>query len=97
MAGLGLDLTVDTLYGPRPTKRLKGMAKVKTPVHHLGLASTQALLRSLARVKENWGPGRPHFCGRWRCGGGGPSRLAVRLGGRPWQGCTWPAFSGTRA
>jgi colanic acid/amylovoran biosynthesis glycosyltransferase len=71
MAGLGLDLTVYTLYGPRPPQRLKGMAKVKAPVHHLGLASTRELLRSLARVKENWGPGAAKFLRqvvlrRWR-------------------------------
>lgn len=71
MAGLGLDLTVYTLYGPRPPQRLAGMASVKAPVHHLGLASTRELLRSLARVKETWGPEAPKFLRhvllrRWR-------------------------------
>ena len=56
MAGLGLDLTVHTLYGPRPPRRVAGMAQVKVPVHHLGLASTRPLLGSLARLGENWGP-----------------------------------------
>ena len=86
MAGLGLDLTVHTLYGPRPPQRLTGMAKVKTPVHHLGLASTRELLRSLARVKENWGPEAPTFLRqvilrRWR---------SFETGGEAW----WAALAG---
>ena len=64
MAGLGLDLTVHTLYGPRPPRRVAGMAQVKVPVHHLGLASTRPLLGSLARLREDWGPEAPKFLRR---------------------------------
>jgi|WetSurMetagenome_2_1015567.scaffolds.fasta_scaffold132692_1 colanic acid/amylovoran biosynthesis glycosyltransferase len=71
MAGLGLDLSVYTLYGPRPPRRLAGMAKVQTPVHHLGLAKTQKLLGSLACLHDDWGPEAPGFLRqvalrRWR-------------------------------
>jgi glycosyltransferase involved in cell wall biosynthesis len=64
MAGQGLDLTVYTLYGPRPAQRVAGMAKVKPTVHHLGLAATGKLLSSLARLKEDWGPEAPKFLRR---------------------------------
>ena len=64
MAGLGLDLTVHTLYGPRPPRRVAGMAPVQTQVHHLGLASAQKLLGSLARLQEDWGPEAPKFLRR---------------------------------
>ena len=39
---LGLDVRVYSLYGPRPPRRLAGMAEVLAPVHHLGLAALQA-------------------------------------------------------
>ena len=91
MAGLGLDLTVHTLYGPRPPQRLAGMAKVQAPVKHLGLASTRALLRSLARVKEDWGPEAPTFLRqaalrRWRSfETGGEAWWAARGGAPGWH------------
>ena len=71
MAGLGLDVTVHTLYGPRPQKRVAGMAAVQTPVHRLGLASSGELLRSLTRLEKDWGPEAPRFLRevilrRWR-------------------------------
>jgi len=58
---LGLDVTVFTLYGPRPPRRLAGMAKVEAPVVHLGLAATRKILRSLAHSRRNWGPDAPPF------------------------------------
>jgi glycosyltransferase involved in cell wall biosynthesis len=64
MAGLGLDLTVYTLYGPRPAARIAGMAPVKTPVYHLGLASAREVLSSVARLREDWGPEAPKFLRR---------------------------------
>jgi colanic acid/amylovoran biosynthesis glycosyltransferase len=64
MAGLGLDLTVCTLYGPRPASRIAGMAPVQVPVNHLGLASSGKLLRSLADLREDWGPEAPKFLRR---------------------------------
>jgi colanic acid/amylovoran biosynthesis glycosyltransferase len=64
MAGQGLDLTVYTLYGPRPARQVAGMARVKPPVHHLGLAAMRKLLGSLARLKEDWGPEAPRFLRR---------------------------------
>jgi colanic acid/amylovoran biosynthesis glycosyltransferase len=64
MAGLGLDLTVYTLYGPRPASRIAGMGQVKAPVHHLGAASARKVLRSVARLGEYWGPEAPKFLRR---------------------------------
>jgi hypothetical protein len=71
MAGLGLDVTVFTLYGPRPPARLAGMARVKAPVVHLGLAASKELFAGLTRVRQNWGPEAPKFlrqvlARRWR-------------------------------
>lgn len=68
---LGLDVTVFTLYGPRPPRRLAGMAKVEAPVVHLGLAAGGDILRSLARLRRFWGPDAPPFLRqvllrRWR-------------------------------
>lgn len=71
MADLGLDLIVYTLYGPRPPRRLAGLAPVKAAVNHLGMAATQRVLRSLTRLEQDWGPGAPAFLRqvlvrRWR-------------------------------
>jgi len=64
MAGLGLDLTVYTLYGPRTASRIAGMAPVRTAVHHLGVAAAREIFRSLGRLRENWGPEAPKFLRR---------------------------------
>jgi len=64
MAGLGLDITVHTLYGPRPASRIAGMAQVKTPVHHLGVASARKVFQSVAHLREDWGPEAPKFLRR---------------------------------
>jgi colanic acid/amylovoran biosynthesis glycosyltransferase len=71
LVGLGLDVTVFTLYGPRPPARLAGMARVLAPVVHLGLASSKELFNSLTRLRQDWGPGAPKFlrrvlARRWR-------------------------------
>jgi colanic acid/amylovoran biosynthesis glycosyltransferase len=71
MVGLGLDVTVFTLYGPRPPARLAGMAGVLAPVIHLGLASSKELFAGLSCVRQNWGPEAPKFlrqvlARRWR-------------------------------
>lgn len=71
LVGLGLDVTVFTLYGPRPPQRVAGLAKVKAPVVHLGLASARDILRSLTRLRRDWGPEAPRFLRqvlrrRWR-------------------------------
>ncbi|MBI4796466.1 MAG: glycosyltransferase family 4 protein, partial [Deltaproteobacteria bacterium] len=44
---LGLDLKVYTLYGPRPSGRVAGMAQVLPLVHRLGLASLGTLILDL--------------------------------------------------
>jgi colanic acid/amylovoran biosynthesis glycosyltransferase len=64
MVGLGLDLTVYTLYGPRPASRIAGMASVQTTVYRLGVASAREVLRSLALLREDWGPEAPKFLRR---------------------------------
>jgi colanic acid/amylovoran biosynthesis glycosyltransferase len=71
MAGLGLNLTVYTLYGPRPASRIAGLAQVKTPVHHLGVAKARKVLRRVAHLGEDWGRQAPKFLRkvlvrRWR-------------------------------
>jgi glycosyltransferase involved in cell wall biosynthesis len=71
LVGLGLDLSVFTLYGPRPSRRLAGMASVRAPVHHLGLASWGKVLRSHAHLRRDWKPGAATFLRsvlvrRWR-------------------------------
>ncbi len=71
LVGLGLDVTVFTLYGPRPPARLAGLAKVLAPVVHLGLAASRELLKSLTRLRQDWGPEAPKFLRqvlvrRWR-------------------------------
>jgi len=71
LVDLGLEVTVFTLYGPRPPQRLAGMAEVKAPVVHLGLASTGKILGSLAHLRRDWGPEAPPFLRgvllrRWR-------------------------------
>lgn len=71
LVGLGLDLTVFTLYGPRPTQRLAGLSPVQAPVVHLGLVSSGEVLRSLARLRRDWGPEAPQLLRkvivrRWR-------------------------------
>jgi|UniRef100_A0A7C3V1W6 glycosyltransferase involved in cell wall biosynthesis len=86
MAGLGLDLTVYTLYGPRPASRVAGMAKVKTPVHHLGVASARQVLHSLARLSKDFGPEAPAllrrvWVRRWRSPETAGEALWAALGG----------------
>jgi colanic acid/amylovoran biosynthesis glycosyltransferase len=71
LVGLGLDVTVFALYGPRPAHRLAGLATVQAPVVHLGLASLGEVLGSLARLRRDWGPAAPPFLRqvllrRWR-------------------------------
>ena len=71
LVDLGLDVTVFTLYGPRPPRRLAGMAQVKAPVVHLGLAAAGDLWRSRARLRRDWGAAAPPFLRkvllrRWR-------------------------------
>lgn len=61
LVDLGLDVTVFTLYGPRPRHRVAGLAPAKARVVHLGLASAKEMLRSLARLRRDWGPGGPQF------------------------------------
>jgi colanic acid/amylovoran biosynthesis glycosyltransferase len=61
LVDLGLDITVFTLYGPRPPRRVAGLAKAKAPVIHLGLASTGTMLHSLARLRRDWEPDAPRF------------------------------------
>ena len=68
---LGLDVTVFTLYGPRPPRRLAGLAPVQAPVVHLGLAAAGDLWRSRARLRRDWGATAPPFLRkvllrRWR-------------------------------
>jgi colanic acid/amylovoran biosynthesis glycosyltransferase len=86
MAGLGLDLTVYTLYGPRPASRIAGMAPVQTPVHHLGVAAAREVLRSVARLRQDWGPEAPKFLRRvllrrWRSLETGGEALWAALAG----------------
>jgi len=64
LVGLGLDVRVYSLYGPRPARRLAGMAQVLAPVHHLGIAATGPLCRDLVRLGRTWGPGAAQFL--WR-------------------------------
>jgi colanic acid/amylovoran biosynthesis glycosyltransferase len=71
MVRLGLDVRVYSLYGPRPARRLAGMAEVLAPVHHLGLAATGTLFRDLLRFRRTWGPEAARFLRqvavrRWR-------------------------------
>jgi colanic acid/amylovoran biosynthesis glycosyltransferase len=61
---LGLDVRVYTLYGPRPASRLKGLAPVLAPVHHLGTAALGPLVRDLLRLGPTWGPGAAAFLRR---------------------------------
>ena len=68
---LGLDVRVYSLYGPRPARRLAGMAEVLAPVHHLGLAALKSLVRDLLRLGRTWGPEAAPFLRqvavrRWR-------------------------------
>jgi colanic acid/amylovoran biosynthesis glycosyltransferase len=86
MAGLGLDLTVYTLYGPRPASRIAGMAQVRTPVHHLGVAAARKVLQSVARLREDCGPAAPKFLRRvlvrrWRSLETGGEALWAALAG----------------
>jgi colanic acid/amylovoran biosynthesis glycosyltransferase len=64
MAGLGLDLTVYTLYASRPPSRIAGMAPVRTPVQHLGVAAAREIMRSVAGLRQDWGPEVPTFLRR---------------------------------
>ena len=68
---LGLDLTVYTLYGPRPAARVAGMGPVAAPVRRLGLAATGTLVKELAHLRSNWGSEARRFLAkvmvrRWR-------------------------------
>jgi len=64
LVGLGLDVRVYSLYGPRPPGRLAGMAEVLAPVHHLGIAATGMLGRDLVSLGRTWGPGAAQFLRR---------------------------------
>lgn len=71
LARLGLDLKVYTLYGPRPSDRVSGMADAAAPVQRLGLAASWMLLKELARLRPRWGAGAARFVAgviarRWR-------------------------------
>jgi glycosyltransferase involved in cell wall biosynthesis len=71
LVGLGLDVRVYTLYGPRPPRRLAGMAQAQAPVHHLGIAATGMLGRDLVSLGRTWGPEAARFLRqvavrRWR-------------------------------
>ena len=68
---LGLEVRVYTLYGPRPAARIAGMARVLAPVRHLGTPAAGMLLRDLASLGRDWGPGAGQFLRqvlsrRWR-------------------------------
>ena len=68
---LGLEVRVYTLYGPRRPARTAGMARVLAPVRHLGVPAAGKLLRDLARLGRDWGPGAGQFLRqvllrRWR-------------------------------
>ncbi len=68
---LGLEVRVYTLYGPRRPTRTAGMARVLAPVRHLGVLAAGKLLRDLARLGRDWGPGAGQFLRqvllrRWR-------------------------------
>ena len=64
LVSLGLDVTVFTLYGPRPASRLAGLAPVKAPVRHLGSASLGQLLWGLAQRRAERQPGTAAFLAR---------------------------------
>ena len=64
LVGLGMDLSVFTLYGPRPSHRLAGMAPVQAPVYHLGVASWREVLRGHVHLRRDWGPGSAEFLRR---------------------------------
>lgn len=71
LAKLGLDLKVYTLYGPRPSDRVSGMASAAAPVRRLGLAASGVLLKELAGLRQRWGAGAARIVGgviarRWR-------------------------------
>jgi colanic acid/amylovoran biosynthesis glycosyltransferase len=71
LVGLGLDVTVFTLYGPRSPRRLAGLAPVQAPVVHLGLAAAKEIMRSVAHLGRDWGAAAPPFLSkvllrRWR-------------------------------
>ena len=88
---LGLDVRVYSLYGPRPARRLAGMAEVLAPVHHLGLAALGTLWSGTCCAWAAPGvPRRRRFCGRWRCAGGAAWRPGARPCGPVLPGCTWP-------
>jgi colanic acid/amylovoran biosynthesis glycosyltransferase len=71
LSKLGLDVKVYTLYGPRPSDRVSGMAKVAAPVQRLGLAAAGVLLKELTRLRKRWGASADRFLAgvvarRWR-------------------------------
>ncbi|MBM4272916.1 MAG: glycosyltransferase family 4 protein [Deltaproteobacteria bacterium] len=53
LIGLGLEVEVYSLYGPRSPARLAGLARPAAPVFHLGLASLGSLLQDLWRTGRN--------------------------------------------
>jgi glycosyltransferase involved in cell wall biosynthesis len=55
---LGLEVQVYTLYGPRPPARIAGMARVLTPVTHLGLPTTGNLFKELIQLGSDRGTRR---------------------------------------
>lgn len=50
LSSLGLDVEVFTLYGPRPSARVTGMAPVLAPVHNLGVSALGTLIMDLLRL-----------------------------------------------
>ncbi|RJR38643.1 MAG: glycosyltransferase [Deltaproteobacteria bacterium] len=53
---LGLEVKVYTLYGPRPSQRLAGMAPALAPVERLGIASLGTLVLDLLRLLRDRRP-----------------------------------------
>jgi colanic acid/amylovoran biosynthesis glycosyltransferase len=71
LARLGVEISVYTLYGSRPARRLAGLAPGAAPVSHLGLGSLAKLLRDLVRLRRDRGPAAGEFLRqvlvrRWR-------------------------------
>jgi glycosyltransferase involved in cell wall biosynthesis len=86
LARLGLEVSVYTLYGPRPARRLAGMAPSAAPVTHLGLQSLPKLLKSLVRLGRDRGPESGKFL-----------RQVLVRGWRTWETAgeaLWAALAG---
>ena len=90
---LGLEVRVYTLYGPRRPARTAGMARVLAPVRHLGLPAAGKLLRDLARLGRDWGPGAGQFLRQVLCGAGAAWRPRARPSGLRRRECIWPKSS----